>query len=1129
MSYFSEAMRIMDEIAGECQKIMTTEQWRKVRILFEETVGLEPSLRVEFLATNCHEDDQIRAKVTEMLRDFDESADFLERPLFVSASAIAVADERTRAIGRKIGPYRLVRELGRGGMSVVYLAERADDIYRKQVAVKLIWSGLMTNEIERRFRQERRILARLDHQNIGHLLDGGVTEDGCQYVVMEYVEGVPITEYCDVRKLSVTSRLKLFQQICSAVQYAHDNLIIHRDLKPSNILVASDGMVKLLDFGIAKLLDPALLEIEDPPHSQTGLQAMTPEYASPEQAWGESITTVSDVYSLGVILYELLTGHRPYRLKSRMPQEVAKVISEEEPLLPSVIVGQSVETTGHGGESHLVFSSQQVSEFREGKPERLRARLQGDLDDIVMKALRKEPGHRYRSANDLSEDIGRHLNGEPVAARKGTLTYRASRYVRRHSASVAMAGLVLLVLLGVFGYFVRQAYLAGAQARRQLRLLYAADMRQAGQDLVDRNLERARELIERHHSGALLNQDDDDWRGFEWYYLWNAVHTERFRLQHSAVVTELAITPDGQKLLIGSENGKVETWDTGAHRMEGVFGDLQEPILGLALSRDGKRLAAGGQSGLVRVWEVASRRIVFERRGHGESRIFTVALSPDGSMLATGGGDAAARLWKTDSGELLHTFVFAGKWVRTVQFSPDGKTLAIGGTGDRTLQLWHLEPLNLVTTLRGSTADILHFTFSTDGKSLAAGTRDGFVRIWDLRFHRLRQTYSGHQGLVWSVAFSPDGQLIASTGQDRTLRYWDLNSGRETARVDCEFETNTLIFSPDRSTNTVFLTTGDSTRGYDLKNLDSSLVIPNPTGGDINSLAIAPNSANAATVDNRGTITLWDIRAGKALNVISNRQYSLQSVEYSPDGKLLAVTGGSKNNEVVVELRDAVTGQLITSLAGHTRYVTAVAFSPDGKFLATGSEDRQIKLWDVSTGRERLTIEGDNGSVRSVAFSSDGNRLISEGNGNRASVWDVSTGKQLLKIESYAMAKFSPDGKLIATGSTNHLVKLRDASTGREIRVLRGHSGNLRAISFSPDGKRLASTGEDQTIRIWDPETGLELLALKGHTGRVSSLTFSPDGRLLVSSSKDKTVRVWRAATEEEAKGRGNINLYSNL
>ena len=1055
-----------------------------------------------------------------MLRDLDESADFLEEPLGISASAVALVDESRQAIGRMIGPYRIVREIGRGGMSAVYLAERADDIYRKQVAVKLVWPGLMTDEIERRFRQERRILAMLDHPNIARLFDGGVTEDGCQYVVMEYIVGEPITEWCDERKLSIIERLKLFQQICAAVQYAHDHLIIHRDLKPSNILIAGDGAagggtVKLLDFGIAKLLDPALLGIEDSPPSQTGLQAMTPEYASPEQARGENITTASDVYSLGVVLYELLTGHRPYRMKNRTPHEVAQVISEQEPPPPSVVVSRVVEGAGGDGQNQLAHSL--VSETREGRPERLRARLQGDLDDIVLKALRKEPQRRYRSASEFSEDIARHLNGKPVAARKGTLIYLTTRFVRRHKAGVAAAAFVLLTLLGAIVYFVRQASIAEAQARRQLRLLYSADMRQAGQDLVDRNLERARELVRRYRSHP-DPQWDDDWRGFEWYFLWKALHTEQAKLRHSATVGELVITPDGKRLFIASENGKIEIWDAGANRMEGVFADLQERIRALVLSRDGKRLAAGGTGGLIRVWDVASGRNVFESREQEDARIFTIALSPDGGMLTAGGDGAVVKLWKTDSGELLHQFSFTGKWVRTLQFSPDGKVLAVGGTGNKTLQLWDVKTFNLSAILRGSPADFLHLLFSDDGKTLAAGTRDGVVRVWDVASRELRQSYSGHQGLVWSVGFSPDGRSLVSAGEDHTLRFWENGTGLEIGKVNCEFEIDTLVVAPDPSTTTVFCTTGASTRIYDLKRLAAPPVIPYNNEGDINAVAIAPNGASVATVDTIGALTLWDTTTGKSRFVINNPQYFLQSVDFSPDGKLIVTAGGFKEQEPFIQLRDGITGQIIAWLKGHTRYVTSAAFSPDGKTLATGSADRQIKLWDVSSKQELLTIKGHTNSIRTVSFSPDGTRLVSDGLDDRARVWDVKTGNQLYDVESHATAMFSPDGKFIATCTNKHYVKLWDASTGREIYLLRGHSGNLRAIAFSPDGKRLASAGEDQTIRLWDPETGLELLALKGHTKRVTSLAFSRDGRLLVSGSKDRTVRLWRTASAEEVR-----------
>ena len=1115
MSYYCWTPRIMDEIAGGGQeKTVTTDQWRQVRTLFDESLELQPSARPAFLASKCEENERIRDEVARMWRDLDEAGDFLENPLGVNASAIPFVDEIHQAAGRMIGPYRLVREIGRGGMSVVYLAERADDAYRKQAAVKLVWPALMTGEIERRFRQERRILAKLDHPNIARLLDGGVTGDGWQYVVMEYVEGEPITEWSDARKLSTTGRLRLFQQICAAVQYAHDNLIVHRDLKPNNILVSGDGTVKLLDFGIAKLLDPELLGIEDAPPSRTGVQAMTPEYASPEQARGDAITTASDVYSLGVVLYELLTGHRPYRIKSRMPHEAAQVIGEEEPPPPSAVISRTVELTSDDGEIRVTRSPEQISETREGKPEHLHARLRGDLDAIVLKALRKEPLHRYRSASEFSRDIGRHLSGKPVTARKGTLIYLTTRFVRRHKTGVVAAVLLFLAACGAFGYYVRQANAANALARKQLRLLYIADVRQAGQDLIDGNLGRARELVEKYWPD-FNSKPDDDWRGFEWSYLWKALHTEQATLRHSTTVDGLVITPDGKKLLIGSESGKIELWDAVANRMERVFADLREPVRGFALSQDGKRLAAGGAGGLTRVWDVASGGMLFEKRGHGEAEISAVALSADGALLATGGRDAATRLWKVDTGELLRDFPFKGKWVRTVQFSPDGRMLAVGGTGDPALWLWDLKTFQPAATLRGSPRDPLHLLFSPDGKTLAAATRDGVVRLWDVAGRNLLRSYAGHQGLAWSVAFSPDGKLLASAGEDRTLRFRDRETGREVAVVNCEFEIGTVLFSPDNSSTTVFCTSGDSTKSYDLKELEAPSVIPHPASGDINSVAISPNGAFVAAVDALGTLMLLDAATGKPFLVASNPGYQLQSVNFSPDGKWIAIAGSLNGREAIAELRDVATGQIAASLKGHARHVTCAAFSPDGKTLATGSEDRLIKLWDADTGQERLTIQGHTDSVRTIAFSPDGSRLVSQGLGNLARVWDVKTGAQLLELESQSAARFSPDGNLIATGSANHYVKLRDASTGRELRSLRGHSGSPRALAFSPDGKRLASASEDQTIRLWDIETGLELLALKGHTGRVSSLAFSRDGRLLVSGGKDGSVRLWRTAREE--------------
>jgi len=333
----------------------------------------------------------------------------------------------------KLGVYRILQKLGEGGMSAVYLAARDDDAFRKRVAVKVIRPELRSEGMLHRFRQERQILASLEHENIARLLDGG-SADGVPYFVMEYVEGQPIGRYCEVRKLSIDERLHLFRTVCAAVQFAHQNLVVHRDIKPSNILITTTGVPKLVDFGIAKLLNPELAADELAP-TRFDTRIMTPEYASPEQIRGEPITTASDLYSLGVLLFELLTGHRPYPVAQRSLEEISRVITESDVPRPSTVLFREDPT----GSRHDGRSS--------GDLQRLRRRLTGDLDNIVLMALRKEPQRRYASAQQFADDIGRHLARLPVIARRDTFGYRAGKFVRRHRWGVAAGGLLVALLI----------------------------------------------------------------------------------------------------------------------------------------------------------------------------------------------------------------------------------------------------------------------------------------------------------------------------------------------------------------------------------------------------------------------------------------------------------------------------------------------------------------------------------------------------------------------------------------------------------------------------------------------------------------------------------------------------------
>lgn len=421
--------------------------WERIEALFYAALEQPASARHDFLESACRNDPALRAEVESLLDASDKTLGFLQRPVEEAARNLDGTDEVS--VGRQIGAYRLLRVLGEGGMGRVYLAARADDMYQQQVAIKLMHAGLaQTRRMLLRFGAERQILANLNHPNISRLLDGGICE-GTPYLVMEYVDGVSIDEYCRENKLGTETRLQLFGSVCAAVEYAHKNLVVHRDIKPGNILVTADGIPKLLDFGIAKLLAPEGGEIAQ---TRTTERMMTPEYASPEQVRGDHITTSTDVYALGVLLYELLSGRRPFHLQTTSPIEIARVICEETPTSPSVVAEANPDLA----------------------PPDASRKLSGDLDNIVLMAMRKEPARRYVSVSQLTEDVRAFLGGYPVRARTDTWGYRSGKFIHRHRAALIAALVVAVALVGFsigMGLFARRAQRERLAAEREAAFL----------------------------------------------------------------------------------------------------------------------------------------------------------------------------------------------------------------------------------------------------------------------------------------------------------------------------------------------------------------------------------------------------------------------------------------------------------------------------------------------------------------------------------------------------------------------------------------------------------------------------------------------------------------------------------
>jgi WD40 repeat protein/serine/threonine protein kinase len=993
--------------------------------------------------------------------------------------------------GDKIGRYRLLSVLGEGGMGIVYLAEQEGSI-RRRAALKVIKPGMDSKRVIARFENERQALALLDHANIAQVYDAGMTENGRPYFVMEYVKGLPITEYCDRNKLTINQRLKLFLEVCHGVHHAHQKGIIHRDIKPSNILVfvqEDKAIPKIIDFGVSKAIN---MPLTDKTLFTENRQLLgTPEYMSPEQAdmANEDIDIRSDIYSLGVVLYELLTGVLPFdstTFRESGIEHIRKIIRETDPRTPSI------RLTKLGDEAKT------VAERRRTEVYTLARCLHKELEWIPLKAMRKERSQRYRSAAELADDIENYLKGNPLIAGPPSTVYRVRKFMRRHKALITGAASVLVVLLAgillstIFAVeanrardkeVVARAQAEQAQEQAEAReqatrqLAYASDMSLAQHALAMNDLGHTRRLLEANRPGP----GEVDLRGWEWRYLWQECQTdalsELFRYPNSAY--SVAYSPDGKVLAV-----------------------------------------AGYVQKFIDIWDANGRRRITTLQQEGGQR---VAFSPRGDLLASDDGKQI-RLWRVGTWDSAAQPLTLSDWIHTLKFSPDGTRLASLSNPDQ-LTVWDTDQWAIIRQISGVRlvgAHIGKLDFSPDGRALVIGDADHHLRVIDIASGNTNfDIPDAHSEGITAVAWSPNGSVIASGSgyNGGPIRLWDAASGKALELLEGHTSwISELIFSAD--SQRLYSSSADQTiRIWDVDQRQCRATLRGNTDG-VYGLALSPDGTTLASASIDGVIAFWDAYPHpeeEQPRVIDLGQRA--SPAFAPDGRVLAVP-----QEGIVRLFDLSISKEIDKIPELGSDVSTVTYSPDGKLLVSGSLNGRIRVWYCPERRLLREVGDSNAPINFSAFRSDGMRFFSINAKGEAIWWDTLTWQQvgtfILEPEFVSMAKaVSPDGRFAAASTGVGSVCWLNAETGKLLATSNTiHRHAAVGISFSYDGSRAASVAEDGTVAIWDTSLFQPITPpFKGHMQGAHGVAFSPDGcRLATGGSGHESVKLWDLSTHRE-------------